>query len=244
MTILHQIIAVEKGTKTRTYAAVTEIHKANQHANLFEGVAKTYQPNEEGGEVFPPESVIVQKVGQHQLDDVARHLTELFDITATKDFANTTAKADVVLDNGTVIVKDAPVSFLLFLEKQLNDVRTLIDKMPTLDPAVQWTKDPNSYTFISEPIKTHRTKKVQKPLILAPATDKHPAQTQLITEDVVVGYWTAVKRSGALPIPRKAELLARVEKLAKAVKFAREKANGAEAPEQNVGAAIFSYILA
>ena len=45
------------------------------------------------------------------------------------------------------------------------------------------------------------------------ATEEHPAQTQLITDDQIVGYVTTVKRSGAIPRELKRNLLRRIEKL-------------------------------
>ena len=62
-------------------------------------------------------------------------------------------------------------------------------------------------------------------------------------EDVTVGYWRTVKFSGALPARRVNELLERVEKLQQAIKFAREEANNAEAPEVKVGDKVFNYIF-
>jgi hypothetical protein len=95
----------------------------------------------------------------------------------------------------------------------------------------------------NRPPRLNRTKKVQKPIVLYDATKEHPAQTQLITEDVVVGYWDTVKHSGALPAPRKKELMSRIEKLSQALKFAREKANAADAETVSVGKPIFDYLL-
>jgi hypothetical protein len=34
-----------------------------------------------------------------------------------------------------------------------------------------------------------------------PATGEHPAQTQLITEDEIVGFSKTIKQSGAIPKP-------------------------------------------
>ncbi|MEV0352079.1 hypothetical protein AB0H88_40475 [Nonomuraea sp. NPDC050680] len=107
--------------------------------------------------------------------DVAKALTRLFDVTATKDWTNATAKADVVVD-GETLISGAPVTYLLFLEKQLVDLHTFVSKLPTLDPAETWSFDDNAETWRTEPVKTTRTKKVPRNHVLAEATDKHPAQ--------------------------------------------------------------------
>jgi hypothetical protein len=239
---LNQVIAIEKGVKSRVYGEVTEMHKASQKPDLFNGFAKTYRKKDEDGEDYPPERKKVQLVVDHLLSKVAELLTELMDVTATKDWGNCYAFADVEID-GKVLIKNAPVPFLLFLEKQVTDLHTFVDKLPTLDETDDWMKDENSGLYKTAAIPTHRTKKVQKPIVLYEATKEHPAQTQMITEDVTVGYWDTVKHSGALPIPRKQILLERIEKLSKAVKFAREKANAAEAEDQKIGKPIFDYLL-
>jgi hypothetical protein len=176
------------------------------------------------------------------LRQTSKLLMELFDITATKDWANCQAKADVVVD-GQVLVEGAPATYLLFLEKQLGELSTFVDKIPVLDPADDWIHDEASGLWKTEPVATTRTKKVQKPIVLYQATKEHPAQTQLITEDVVVGTWNTVKHSGALPVAQKQALALRVEHLIDAVRFARETANGAEAPKKDVGRKLFDYLF-
>jgi hypothetical protein len=241
---LNQVIAVEKGVKSRVYGEVSELHKASQKPDLFSGFVKTYRKKDEEGEDYPPEQKKVQMTVGDALGRISKGLTEMFDVTAAKDWANCTAAADVKVDGVGTILEHVPVPYLLFLEKQLTDLHTFIDKLPVLDEADEWLADENTGLFKTKATATHRTKKIQKPIVLYDATKEHPAQTQILTEDVVVGYWDTVKHSGALPAPRKRQLLERVEKLAVAVKFAREEANSAEAPAVNVGSVIFGYLLA
>jgi hypothetical protein len=240
---LNQIIAVEKGVKSRVYGEITEMHKSSQKPELFNGFAKNYRKKDEDGEDYPPERKKVVMSAEAMLTKAATLLTELLDVTATKDWGNCHAVADVEVD-GQVLIKDAPVPYLLFLEKQVTDLHTFVDKLPVLDESDDWAKDENSGLYKTAAIPTHRTKKVQKPIVLYEATKEHPAQTQMITEDVTVGYWDTVKHSGALPAPRKQQLLGRIEALSKAVKFAREKANAVESESQKIGKALFDYLLA
>src|SRR5262245_27207323 len=114
MAKLNQILAIEKGLKTRVYAEFTELHPATQTPGLMNGFHKSYQPRDEDGETYPPESQKVQHNAADVLDRVAAILTELFDITATKDWSNCQAKADVVID-GRTLAKDVPAPYLLFL---------------------------------------------------------------------------------------------------------------------------------
>ncbi|MGP3961289.1 DUF7873 family protein [Nonomuraea sp. 3N208] len=242
MTKLNQILAVEKGVKADVQRKVTDVYHTVQKAPLLSGISRTYQPIDDEGEQLPPESTRVQVKVEDVVKDAADALTRLFDVTATKDVANCSAKADVVVE-GRVLLEGVPVTYLLFLEKQLVDLRTLISKLPTLDPSETWTLDENTDTWRTEPVKTTRTKKVPRNHVLAEATEHHPAQVQVFTEDVVVGYWTKIAFSGAVPQRRVNELLDRLTKLQDAVKYAREEANSVEVADRRIGDALFGYLL-
>ena len=242
MAKLNQVLAIEKGIKTRVYSEFTELHQATQKAPLMNGFHKSYQPRDEDGETYPAESVKVQHTAAEVLERVASSLADLFDVTATKDWSNCTARADVVVD-GRALIKDVPATYLLFLEKQLADLHTFITKMTELDPGSDWSTDPGTGLYKTDTTLTQRTKKVQRAITLYEATKEHPAQTQLITEDVVAGTWVTVKYSGAMPAPRKKQLLNRIEKLTNAVKMAREQANASEAQDKKLGKEVFDFLF-
>lgn len=241
-TKLNQIIAVEKGARATATKEVTRLYHQIQKPALLSGIARAYKPKDDEGEKLPPESTRVQLTADQVLDSVAEAFTRLFDVTATKDYANSQAKADVVVD-GRVIIVAAPVPYLLFLEKQLTDLYTFVSKLPTLDPAENWSQDQNTGTWKTDTVQTTRTKKVPRNHVKAEATDKHPAQVEVYYEDVIVGTWSTTKFSGALPATRVHDLLSRIEQLETAVKFAREEANGAEVVDQHVGQAVFDYLF-
>jgi hypothetical protein len=239
---LNQIIAVEKGIKNQAFQEITEAHQALQKPALLSGIARTYRPKDEEGEQLPPESTRVQLKAEAVIGQTTESLTRLFDITATKDWANCRAKADVVVD-GTTLLKDVPATYLLFLEKQLVDLHTFIKKLPVLDASESWSFDSSADCWATEPIQTLRTKKVPRNHVKAEATEKHPAQVDVYYEDVTVGYWRTVKFSGALPATRVNTLLARVEQLQAAVKFAREEANNLEVEDIKVGEEFLAYLF-
>jgi hypothetical protein len=242
MARLNQIIAVEKGVKSRSFQELTEAHHALQKSNLLSGISRTYRPKDEEGEQLPPESTRVQVKAEEVIRQTVAILTRLFDVTATKDWANCEAKADVVVD-GETLLKDVPVAYLLFLEKQLVDLHTFVRKLPVLDAAESWTYDESSDCYATDAIQTVRTKKVPRNHVKAEATEKHPAQVEVYYEDVTVGHWKTVKFSGALPAKRINELVERVEKLQAAVKFAREEANGLEVTDRQTGEKVFRYLF-
>lgn len=239
---LNQILAIEKGTKTRTQRDLTDAHHALQKQALLTGIARSYQPDADDGERFPPEATRVQVRARELINRTQDVLTELFDITATKDETNCSARADVVVD-GRKILTNVPVTTLLFLEKQLVDIHTFVKKLPVLDPAETWHFDASQDCFATDAVQTVKTKKVMRNHVRAEATEKHPAQVDTYSEDVRVGTWKTTKFSGALPQKEVNELLARVEQLQKAVKFAREEANGVEAKSRTIGKEVFGFLF-
>lgn len=242
MAKLNQIIAVEKGVKSKSFQDLTAAHHAVQKLPPLSGISRTYQPKDDEGEQLSAESTRVQVKTEDVLQQIGTTLTRLFDVTATKDWANAAARADVTVD-GRTLLRQVPVTYLLFLEKQLKDLHTFVKKLPVLDAAESWTHDPSTDVWRTEPVRTVRTKKVPRNHVKAEATEQHPAQVEVYYEDVVVGYWTTVKFSGALPAKRVNELLERVEKLQEAVQFAREEANGTEVSDQQIGAEVFGYLF-
>jgi hypothetical protein len=242
-TQLNQIVALEKGVKARAHADFTAAHHQLQKTALLSGISRTYKPKDDEGEQLPPESTRVQVRANDVVADVRQALTRLFDVILTKDVANGVAKAPIVVD-GNTIAADVPVTYLLFLEKQLTDLLTFVTKLPVLDAAETWAFDEATDSYATTPAQTTRSKKVPRNHVKAEATEKHPAQVEMYFEDVLVGYWTTVKYSGALPQARISELKARVVKLAEAVKVAREKANATPVTDQKIGEKVFDYLLA
>lgn len=238
----HEIIAVEKGAKARYEEAKSSAYQLLQKAELLDGMARRYEPKDEDGEQLPPERKLVQVRAAEVLQLVANAEASLFDVVATKDFGNTIAKADVVVD-GHTLIKEVPVTYLLWLEKQLEDLHTLISKLPTLDPSEQWSFDDNQNCFTTEPTKKARVVRIKEAIVLYDATPEHPAQTQLIEKDVLAGYWTAVRYSGALTVARVRQLRERVRKLQDAVKIAREKANATQIENITVGQPVMDWLL-
>nr|WP_232384000.1 hypothetical protein [Actinomadura violacea] len=170
---LNQIIAVEKGAKSRAQREIAEIGQRLQKTALLSGISRTYQPLDDDGESLPPESTRVQVTAEGTLKEVAAALTRLFDITATKDWANRDARADVVVDGRTVL-EQVPVAHLLFLEKQLTELAGLVDRLPVLDTAEAWTFDESADVWRTEPVRTTRTKKIPRAHVLYEATTEHP----------------------------------------------------------------------
>lgn len=239
---LNQIIAITAGKKSQAHKTITEAYQNLQKTGLLEGISRAYRPKDEEGEPLPPEKKLVQLKVKGVIGEIAAVLTGLFDIVATQDAANCHAKANVVVD-GVALLREVPVTTLLFLEKQLVDIHTFVEKLPTLDPGEAWSYNADVDHFASEPYQTTRTKKALKNHVKAEATKEHPAQVETYTEDVVVGYWTTVKFSGSIPAKEKNHMLDRVRRLQEAVKSAREEANGMEVEPRTIGSAVLEYVF-
>jgi len=244
---LNQVLAIEKGFKAHGYGDFTKMHQSLQKEAALSGISRTYTPIKEDGEQFPAESTLVQVRVKDVIKDVQAKLTQLFDITAVKDFSNCNAKADIIIDADSdspqTIAKDVPVSHLLWLEKQANDLYTFVKGLPALSTTDDWAWDANANCWSTQSFKTSKSKKVSKPLVKYEATKEHPAQVELVTEDELVGNWTTKKFSGALPASEINSMKTKVEQIQKAIKFAREQANSVEATQVKLGEKILGFVF-
>lgn len=244
-TKLHQLLALSKAVHSTTEGEVTRAYHDAQRTALFAGLTRVYKAKDvDDGDILPPERKMVQMTATDVLSRAVEAWTRQADVVATKDVTNTRARADVIVD-GNVILSNVPVTTLLYLEKMLGNVGEMIKKLPVLDPEVDWGNGPDAATGLwkSSPEQTVRTKKVPKAFVKAPATDKHPAQVDTFTEDVIVGTWEKTLFSGAFPASTKLDLLRRAQTLQASVKMAREYANQAEVTETKIGGPIFDYLL-
>jgi hypothetical protein len=239
---LNQIIALQSGKKTQAKETLTEAYQLFKKPDLLTGLVRTYQPRDEGGEPQPDERKHVQAKVNELIGKVTADLTEMFDVVATQDWANCQARADIVVD-GRKLLAGVPVTHLLFLEKQLVDLRTFIEALPVLDAAEEWEYKPEVDCYVTRPTRSNRTKKVPKNHVKYEATKEHPAQVEMYMEDVWVGTWTTTKFSGAVPAAVRNAMLERVRKLVDAVKTAREEANGLDVKPQKVGASLLGWIF-
>ncbi|OUL17615.1 hypothetical protein BV378_38280 [Nostoc sp. RF31YmG] len=239
---LNQAIAVIQSIKEDSRKRRTEIYHLLQKSELFEGILRTYQPNDEEGFVYPSESKSLQFKAEELLKQYEQAAKELFNFAATQDFANTQAKVDVAI-GGTTILKDVPVTYLLFLEKQIEELRSLLAKLPVLDVSEEWQLDQQRDCWATLPKRTTKTKQITKAVVLYEATKEHPAQVKEASEQVPEGIWTTIKLSGALSQSRVNQLKERLDTLERAIIFAREQANSIEVEKKNVSDAIFGYLF-
>lgn len=246
---LNQVIAVVPAKKKKCTEGLTALYKLCQQPTIFDGLLKTYLPDDEEGETHPSETKRVQITAFQIVDEGVSLLTELLDVVYTQDCGNTQACSDIIVKDinedgdGKILATGVPVTYLLFLEKQLIDIHTLIKSLPVLSPIESWTFDDNSNCYKSDPTITNRAQKVRRNHVKAEATEQHPAQVEMYNEDVKVGEWTTVKISGAIAAKQKAQILQRVRQVQEAVKIAREEANSSIVEPKKVGQGLLNYIV-
>jgi hypothetical protein len=251
---LHQVIAIARGVAAeseRDLGQVLSIIAVGGESDPLTGTERVYDPVEADGEQFPPVSRRVQVTIPELLELTQKSLTRLFDVQYTREFGNTFARADVVLD-GVTLLSDVPAGYLLFLETQIAMlVSKLVDKLPQLNPAVAWddADDPTLPRGVRKaaPRKTHRAGRVKQVQVLSPNmvidNKSFPGNFVPYETEKVVGYWTEVRTSGQLPAREVQEMHRRGMKLLEAVRFAREQANTAEVEDKQAGDVVLGYLF-
>jgi hypothetical protein len=238
---LNQILAVEQSSKKRLEDTFTKTYQDVQKADLSSGFTRVYTPKNENGEPLPSETKRVVVRGKDAIQTARKALSELFDLAALKDNTNATAKADLIVD-GKVLVADVPAVHLLFLEKRMTGIIDFIRKLPTLPLDESWALDAGSDLFVSSPVESIRTAKIEDHKVEG-LTDKFPGHLVKVTKDVVQGTWKTTKFSGGLPAGEIQALLAKAERLQRAIKTARQEANEAPVEPLATGDAVMNYIF-
>jgi hypothetical protein len=225
---LHELLAVEgklEGQSKKVVGDLTQtFHKKRHH---FEEKTVVFTPNAEGERTVTEAQSDIQTTVDKELKWVTDHLTNSLDASYQVAETNTQARADIILTDGTIVAKNVPATALLELEKRVSEIADLLKNIPTLDPAKGFSPDTargDGY-FQAREVTKGRTKKVNKPIVLYDATENHPAQTQIVTEDVEVGKIQEQEWSSLFTPAKKSALINKAEVLERAVRQARSRAN-------------------
>lgn len=240
--LMSQVLSSERLAKRIAESDRSDALQDLSQPERLRGLTRVYQPRRDSGENLPAEGTRVQVRAADAITDLTASLAKLFDVTASKDWGNRIAAADVIID-GEPLLRDVPPSYLMFLEKQISDLRHLIGRLPILDVAFSWEYSPESRAYRTPGVVTTKTVKVPRNHVKADATERHPAQVELYYEDEVIGDWTTVRFSGALPEERVKQLSDRADGLLLAVRLARERANATEVEEQHPGRVVLDYLF-
>ncbi|KYK22715.1 hypothetical protein AYK24_00375 [Thermoplasmatales archaeon SG8-52-4] len=243
-TQLHQHLAAEPNVKEKERNLAKEAENTlGKKQHHFAGRFRVYQPKEEGGEQFPPETEPLVTTVQEKISYYFDALSDAINHSIVKEETNAVATANLVYE-GYTIAENLHATSLLSLENKLKQLRSLLMSIPTLDPKFNWKWDKDNNYYKTDPLQTFKSKKVPKVLVKYEATKEHPAQTELVHEDMVVGTWNETKVSGAITPKMKSEILSRHDKWELAVKDARQRANNAKIVEdEKLGKIITGNIL-
>lgn len=245
MAKLHEVLAVESSLETQANTVRADlINTFEKKQHHFSKKIIAFQPFEEGKPEVTEQQLDLQTTVHKEITWIKPHLVKALDASYQVAEANTIARADIVLEDGTILLKDIPATALLELEKRITELMNLVKAIPTLDPAKGFTFDPTQGIYQAREVTKTRTKKDKKIYVLYEATDKHPAQTQLHDVDVPVGTIREQEWSGLITPVEKSEIINRVEVLQRAVRRARSRANETVVPtDKKIGDVLLDFIF-
>ena len=242
--MLHELLAVEGDLEGAHKKILAETIKTFGKAEHFLGIHKKVVMFVDDGIEHPEGNKAIDTTVQEKLDYMQKTEVRYFNALLQKEATNQTAKADLVVD-GKVICSDLPATFLLGMETRLKHLRGAYEAIPTLSPGTVWEHDTKKglgifrAAHVDEKFKTET--KVE-PVVLYEATKEHPAQVKEMSITKNVGKHVSTHWSSMISPAEKSEKLGRIDKLIRAVKKARQKANTAEVVKRTVGAQLFDFI--
>lgn len=245
---LHELLAVESDLRTARDKQKKEIvNDFITKPGIFLGACKTLTMFDENR---------VQEQGEDKVDvdhTVTEHIklatdsfVQYWDMKLQKETANQEAKAHVIVD-GKTLFSDLPVTFILGMEEELRQLRSVYECAPTLKPGVTWASDGQKGRGIyksQHPDEKNKTQKSVEFTVMVPATEFHPAQVKEWSEDKTVGKYVTETWSGMISEADRAFMLSRVDKLLRAFKQARQRANCQATSSMDIGKEIITYIHA
>ena len=240
---LHEILAVEQDRKNRANIIIGETKKRfTKHATDFEGLVKKYIPTEENAEEIPDETKEISLTVKEALDQALVPVAVAINATLSKEETNASGKAKAELIVGKKNFGEFAATTLLALESNLGKLLDLYRAIPTLDAARKYQFDKKINRYRSDEEIKFRTIKRPKVIVKYEATDKHPAQTELLNLDFQVGKYLTTYFSGKITQTQKSTLVEKLEQFIEAVKVARAKSNNVDVINVKLADAIFDYL--
>ena len=251
MTKLHELLAAqETPTKAANVVAEDTLKKFKNVEHFFSGEEVALQMIEQSAanEAIESQAKVSKPVVTTVYDTLEYNLgiwAKAEDVQYQKNQTNCTATGTVMW-NGVPFLIGLPVDELLGLESRLVKLKELIAAAPTQDASLNWVPAPeiNAHVFkLREPLKTTKTEKTPFPFEKSPATDKHPAQVEIMTKDAVVGTFSKMKFTGTCTAVQKSDAIVLIDDLLIEIKQARMRANETVAVSDKIAAKIVNLIL-
>lgn len=240
---LYELLALEQDRKYKANQAIGEAKNTfTKKSPYFDGMVKRYISLEENSEQIPDENKQMVTTVKDKLQEAIETIVKGVDAHLSKEETNAAnvAKAELVIAGKNFGTFSATA--LLGLESHLNRIKDLYESIPVLDLTKRWNFDTQQGVYKTEAEVKFRAVKRPKVIVKYEATEKHPAQTELLYLDFQVGKYETTYTSGRLTTAQKTALVARINGLLEAVKIARSKANNVAVKNVKVGQQLFDFI--
>lgn len=243
----HELIAVEADLKeSATQMMADALNTFSKKPDHFKGHVKStvYFDSARENENTTDEKALVTTVDD-KLNYALSFLGKYYDALLQKEATNQVASADLVVD-GVTIAENVPSTFLLGMENRLKNLRDVLIAIPTLEPNMTWDLDQSADRagiYKSPPVVQMKSELTHSYKVLYEATEHHPANIKELTEQKPVARMETVHTSGMWTPHRKANAIARLDKMLRAVKRARQQANTAEIQRRTISDQMFAYVL-
>jgi len=243
--VLHELLAVE-GDLDGAHKKILDETKVTftKKQDHFMGQHRKLEMFAEDGVDYPEEYKALDTTVEQKLDYMKITEIRYFDATLQKEATNQVACADLIVD-GVTIGTALPATFLLGMETRLKHLRSVYEAIPTLQPGVEWVKDasqgPGVYKT-ARPSEKLKTETVVEPVVMYEATKEHPAQVKEVSKVNTVGKYVLTAWSGMISPAEKSVLLEKIDKIIRAFKQARQRANTTEVVKRTIGKEIFDFI--
>jgi len=249
MAKLHEVLAVmtdlETTAKNVRDEAIVTFTKKPTHFTGYHKTLKMFDEARKAEEDGAEDHKAIVTTVKRKLDYMTSSQVKYLDALWQQESTNQKAKADLIVGD-KVIIKDAPAVFLLALESRLKAVRAVFEKIPTLDPGIEWTVDESQGDGVFKSVHPETSQKQEKQIrhqVLVQPTEHHPAQIEKWFENVVVGTYSTIRYNGTISPGVKSDYLKRIDELIQATKQARQRANSTKVEKEHVVKALFEYIL-
>jgi len=243
--LLHELLAVEGDLEGAHKKIIEETKNTfTKKSDHFLGQHRRYEAFIEDGIDYPEEEKAIDTTVKDKLSHMQKTEVRYFDAILQKEATNQVAKADLIVD-GITLGTNLPATFLLGMETRLKYLRTVYEAIPTLAPGISWELDTSIGKNIykaAKPIEKLRTETVVEPVVLYEATKEHPAQVKEVSKVNNIGKYITNSWSGMISPAEKSILLEKIDKLIRAFKKARQRANTTETLNINIGEEIFKFI--
>jgi hypothetical protein len=252
MAKLHELLAVDSNLKGQSGKCRAELQTTmEKKRHLFQEKLVTFTPKGENQESVTTEQSALNTTMRAEVEWLSKILAKAIDCSYAIDNANTVARGDIRIDDGTVdgtvLAKDVPTTALLQLEHRVKEILDFAKQIPTLDPAKGFEPDAprGKGIYKARPVTKERTKKVEEFIVVVQATKEHPAQVAKETKDIVVGTIEELEWVAFITPADKADILERGEALLRAVTQARSRANAQEidAGGYKIGKKLLDYVF-